>query len=444
MLKFGTIPYLKEVAEIWYNSLPEYFKERRKFLEPGNNKILKVVLDGEDWQVGNREEDRLQFLGRNYVQKTLKKNPAIRSKFAKLPGVFWFDQYRLKTSDTGNTEDGKKDDIASIESIASLRPYLLDWTEKRKTPNYNSENDYYLKLENYYKRIFKGRSFAGLEPSTNQGDEPFFVLNDENRTYDIVEMSGGEYSVFPILYEFVRQQIAYSIVLIDELDLNLHPPLAQFFVNQLPKLSPTSQFIFTTHSEAVTEIIGNDEIYRLKGGSKYGFKEKVLMSRELKPETIIVGLRDRDFDDFEQNQSLPQLIPQEWQVTDNQNSIHIGWYWERKEIENYLIDPKIVIPALGTKAPSLDNYQSILENSALKIYTYTAARISLSLSRVSLSPLPNYWGEKKWDFPFPFGQIIDEASCRLEIQRIRNYYQTTQVPEEQDTIKLHKYLKNKI
>jgi predicted ATP-binding protein involved in virulence len=79
-------------------------------------------------------------------------------------------------------------------------------------------------------------------------------------------MSGGEYSVFPILYEFVRQQIAYSIVLIDELDLNLHPPLAQFFVNQLPQISPTSQFIFTTHSEAVTEIIGNDEIYRIKGG----------------------------------------------------------------------------------------------------------------------------------------------------------------------------------
>lgn len=169
-------------------------------------------------------------------------------------------------------------------------------------------------------------------------------------------------------------------------------------------------------------------------GSKYGFKEKVLMSRELKPETIIAGLRDRDFDDFERNQSLPQLTPQEWQVTDNQNSIHIGWYWERKEIENYLIDPKIVIPALGGKAPSLDNYQSILDNSALRIYTYTAARISLSLSRVRLSPLPNYWGEKRWDLPFPFGQTIDEASCRLEIQRIRTHYQSTQVPEEQDII----------
>ncbi|WP_263747283.1 ATP-binding protein [Plectonema radiosum] len=34
-------------------------------------------------------------------------------------------------------------------------------------------------------------------------------------------MSAGEQSVFPIFYEFVRQQIAHSVVLIDEIDLNL-------------------------------------------------------------------------------------------------------------------------------------------------------------------------------------------------------------------------------
>jgi predicted ATP-binding protein involved in virulence len=72
-------------------------------------------------------------------------------------------------------------------------------------------------------------------------------------------MSAGEQSVFPIRYEFVRQQIAYSIVLIDEIDLNLHPPAAQFLVRQLPKIGPTGQFIFTTHSEAVSDIVGEDD-----------------------------------------------------------------------------------------------------------------------------------------------------------------------------------------
>lgn len=185
-----------------------------------------------------------------------------------------------------------------------------------------------------------------------------------------------------------------------------------------------------TDSRVLSKVL--DRLCQVKPiGSKYGFKEKILMSRELKPETIVAGLRDRDFDDFEHNQSPPQSTPQIWQMPDNQNSLHLGWYWERKEIENYLIDPQIVIPALGRKAPSLDNYQNILENSALKIYTYTAARISLSLSRVRrLLPLPNHWGEKRWKFTFPFTQPIDEASCRLEIQNIINCYQSEQIPEE--------------
>lgn len=171
-------------------------------------------------------------------------------------------------------------------------------------------------------------------------------------------------------------------------------------------------------------------------GSKYAFREKVLISRELKPDTIIAGIRDRDFDDFAQNPSSPQFIPRNWIVQDNQNSIQIGWYWERKEIENYLIDPQIVIPVLGKKAPTLSaEYQRILEQAALKIATYTAARIALSLCRVPrLLPLPNDWGEERWSTKFPFGQIIDAASCLLEIQRIHTQYTNTQIPQENDIV----------
>lgn len=89
----------------------------------------------------------------------------------------------------------------------------------------------------------------------------------QNRRYDIVEMSGGEQSVFPMVYEFVRQQIAYSVVLIDEIDLNLHPPAAQSLVSQLRKIRPTCQFIFTTHSDAVNDIIAEENTFRLPGGS---------------------------------------------------------------------------------------------------------------------------------------------------------------------------------
>ena len=92
------------------------------------------------------------------------------------------------------------------------------------------------------------------------------MLSDGYRTYDIQEMSAGEQSVFPMLYEFVRQQIRNSVVLIDEVDLNLHPPLAQAVLQALPVMGPNCQFLLTTHSRTISTLISQEQIYRLEGG----------------------------------------------------------------------------------------------------------------------------------------------------------------------------------
>jgi predicted ATP-binding protein involved in virulence len=55
------------------------------------------------------------------------------------------------------------------------------------------------------------------------------------------------------------------VVLLDEIDLNL--PIAQFLVGQLPVISSTCQFILTTHSQAVNNVMSENETYRLLGGS---------------------------------------------------------------------------------------------------------------------------------------------------------------------------------
>lgn len=69
-----------------------------------------------------------------------------------------------------------------------------------------------------------------------------------------------------MLVEFVRMQIRNSVVLIDEVDLNLHPPLSQALIQALPVIGPQCQFLLTTHSEAVSSVCSPEEIYRLKGG----------------------------------------------------------------------------------------------------------------------------------------------------------------------------------
>jgi hypothetical protein len=166
-------------------------------------------------------------------------------------------------------------------------------------------------------------------------------------------------------------------------------------------------------------------------GSKYGLSDRVRLVRKLK-QSSIAGLRDRDFD-FNTDDFSPKLTPGEWCVNDNQTRVQIGWYWERKEIENYLIDPEVVTRALGKKAPRLDQYQAALQASAERIADYTAARIALSLSRLPrLLPLQNHWGEPQWKHYFP--ERFGESDCRTEIAKIVKQYEQNQIVKESDVL----------
>ncbi|MBD2387538.1 AAA family ATPase [Cylindrospermum sp. FACHB-282] len=265
----------REIARRWYDAQPPEFRSERAFVKPGDSRIVKVILSGDFWKAGNTPEERSQFRGRYYAQWFINRgDQSVRHYFSKLPGIFWFDQFRnLGANPNHEAGEGKKElrSETSFElGVGSLRQYLIRW-KRRQNPDISFENDYLKQLERLYKKVFTDRYFAeNLEelPSIDSPTEEttYFLLSDGHRTYDVAEMSAGEQSIFPILYEFVRQQIAYSVVLIDEIGLNLHPSASQFFTAQLMKIAPTCQFIITTHSEAVSNVISQSDIYRLPGG----------------------------------------------------------------------------------------------------------------------------------------------------------------------------------
>ncbi len=266
----------RDIARKWYDAQPPEFRSYQDFIEPGGSRIVRVILSGDYWEAGDSPGKRAQFRGRYYAQWFINKNEqSVRSYFPKLPGIFWFDQFRNLGSNPApdGTGDGFKERSSSVSfesGVGYLRRFLIDWRRKQESGSRNYPVDYLNQLETLYKKVFPDRSFWGLEnlPSFDSPTEEstYFLLNDGNRRYDIEEMSAGEQAVFPILYEFVRQQIAYSVVLIDEIDLNLHPSAAQFLVSQLPKIAPTCQFILTTHSRSVSDVIGETETHRLAGG----------------------------------------------------------------------------------------------------------------------------------------------------------------------------------
>lgn len=267
----------RAIAQRWYAGQSDDFRQNRDLVVPGDSSEVTLTLNGDYWQAGNTAEERAQFQGRYYAQALLKRGDyEARAAFKALPGIFWFDQFRnLGTQTSPDTSAESSQTSVSQPSfevgVSQLRQYLVRWY-RRQQENPQRDDDYLKQLETLYQRIFPGRRFSGVENvprlDSPTEDETYFLLEDEQqRHYDIAEMSGGEQSVFPILYEFVRQQISNSIVLIDEIDLNLHPPAAQHLMKQLSRLEPNCQFIVTTHSEAASAIASPYEVHRLPGGA---------------------------------------------------------------------------------------------------------------------------------------------------------------------------------
>ncbi len=259
----------REVAYRWWETQPAV--TRRPFTEPANQEVVRLVMEGNSWPRAGSAAELFQFSGRYYVTQLLKTDPNARSWYKELPGVFFFDQYRnLAWSSPSPHEgaDGQEDELQARQTleqgIASLRKHLLRWFFRRRTKSY--QVDFLKELEDLFALVFPGRTFSGIDEVPGSADDYYFLLNDGEREYELVEMSGGEQSVFPILFSFVRSQIANSVVLIDEIDLNLHPPAAQALVSQLSKIGPTCQFIFTTHSRAVSSIMSPGNLTRLPGG----------------------------------------------------------------------------------------------------------------------------------------------------------------------------------
>ena len=166
-------------------------------------------------------------------------------------------------------------------------------------------------------------------------------------------------------------------------------------------------------------------------GSKYGLDRQILFIKQenLLPSSIVAALKDRDFD---KDESPPVNSPRNWSATVQNNNIQVGWSWERKEIENYLIDPEVVSHALGSKAPPLEAYRAALEESATTIADYTAARIALSISRQPLLPLKNYWGNMGGQHPFP--DRLAESDCRAGITDVVRQYEQAQIVRENDVL----------
>ena len=155
--------------------------------------------------------------------------------------------------------------------VEQLREYLVGWWAYYKSSFQDGQRKTYIKdLERRFAELFPGTRFLGTMPregiTAPSIRDFYFLLERDDRLYDLAEMASGEQAVFSLLYYFVLLNITRSIVLIDELELHLHPPAQQSLYAALPRLGPDCQFFITTHSEFLTGIIPGEREVRIRGG----------------------------------------------------------------------------------------------------------------------------------------------------------------------------------
>lgn len=270
------IKLTQKLFEKWYDSLTSDFRESKTITAP--SECQTVTLTYEQNRLSSREgiPGIHQFLGRYYVKALAKSEPALRDMYARLGDIFWFDQHRNLGSVSARRFTDRDDENGQIESwrtgVENLREFLIGWWSYHTSPDKSYGKDYIPDLQTRFQRIFPERRFIGTAPkptaSTKGAGDFYFLIQSGNCVYDLAEMSSGEQAIFPLLYEFVRLDISHSIVLIDELELHLHPPEQQRLLNALTSIGPDCQFIITTHSSYLTDAIPDEQEVHLEAGAR--------------------------------------------------------------------------------------------------------------------------------------------------------------------------------
>lgn len=186
------------------------------------------------------------------------------------------------------------DKYSSIESLFSNEVLLINVEENFKDWKINYKKGY-IQLENIFKTLIPrlGKIEVEVEEKTKRNKVKYYELDLEgNLLKDSVELNdlaAGYKNILGMVGDMINRLTRESvpdnlssiegIVLIDEIDLHLHPKYQKLFVEKLTELFPKIQFIVSTHSPIPLLGVGKDikaSIINVSRTREHGIKAELL------------------------------------------------------------------------------------------------------------------------------------------------------------------------
>jgi len=221
--------------------------------EPKRNMMQFYVLGGIDEPRSGLEG---QFLGRFRVYNLLNTDPNTSQMFKRVGAIYWYHDQRTTYHLTPFMHGISSTRFSTVRDNNDLRRLITNWFAAEGRPKVADFN-------RIYAQMFPGRALARIG-DTFTSEAPLVFFRDHNGVeYELAELSGGESALLPLILDFVQWDINQSVILIDEIELHLHPPLQQTLIAMLPKLGINNQFIITTHSDAVFSVVPASSVRRI-------------------------------------------------------------------------------------------------------------------------------------------------------------------------------------
>ena len=244
--KFDKADFISKVERL--NAIPQKLKSTLnfndfllwfKYLDDANNQDLVNALESVKSELANIEGkvneldsyDNDMLTGLNAANELLKKMNSITSIYSKLENV--------KNNNKVDTEKGKQ--LQKIkEIIITFIPNIIDI------------------------KIDRNLSY------------PFIVKKQDGSQFPLSELSQGEKSIISLVGDLVRRMLILNphkenpldtpaIVIIDELELHLHPQWQEEVISKLERTFKNTKFILTTHTPTIVSSIINENLYLIKG-----------------------------------------------------------------------------------------------------------------------------------------------------------------------------------
>jgi predicted ATPase len=206
-----------------------------------------------------------QFGGYQYALQLKNISPDYLALFEKVGSIYWYTEQR-----TAHSVQNLNYEATNTNRLRDLLARTHNFHVRRLQNNYElrpGQRDAFETLQQLYAQIFPGRRIVGSEPNMYDLNQPNdFWFNDGTSDYELSGLSAGERALFPILLDFALMNINHSIIIIDEIELHLHPRLLQNLLRALPNLGYNNQFIISSHSPYVMRELPHENILLAKDG----------------------------------------------------------------------------------------------------------------------------------------------------------------------------------